>query len=121
MNGVTILHINNHTPILPLVAYGIIICVTIILITSFFIFTNKYKQDTALKFYCLLLFTLGLGIFLFGVYGHTTYKVTLSNTVSYNEFTAKYDVIKTEGKILTVQLKDTAKENNNAKEAKKDK
>lgn len=49
-----------------------------------------------------------------------TYKVTISDTVSYNEFTAKYDIVKTEGKIITVRLKDTVKENNKAKESKED-
>lgn len=47
-------------------------------------------------------------------------KVILSDTISYNEFTAKYDIVKTEGKILTVRLKDTTKENNKAKESKED-
>lgn len=49
-----------------------------------------------------------------------TYKVALSGTVSYNEFTAKYDIVKTEGKILTVRLKDTSKENNKTNESKED-
>lgn len=48
-------------------------------------------------------------------YNTPTYKVTISDTVSYNEFTANYNVVKTEGKILTVRLKDTSKENNKAK------
>ena len=64
----------------------------------------------------------GLMFIGFGMNGYNTptYKVTLSDTVSYNEFTAKYDIVKTEGKILTIRLKDTTKENNKAKEYKKD-
>lgn len=37
-----------------------------------------------------------------------------------NEFTAKNNVIQTEGKILTIRLKDTSTENNKAKDSKED-
>lgn len=53
-------------------------------------------------------------------YDSPTYKVTISDTVGYNEFTAKYDIVKTEGKIITVRLKDTSTENNKTKESKED-
>lgn len=37
------------------------------------------------------------------------YKITVDNTVSYNEFTAKYNIIETDGKIITVEEKDNGK------------
>lgn len=69
-----------------------------------------------------LFFMIGLLFIGSGVDGYDspTYKVTISDTVSYNEFTAKYDVIKTECKILTIRLKDDSKENNKIKESKED-
>lgn len=45
-----------------------------------------------------------------GVHPHPKqYKITVDNTVSYNEFTAKYNIIETDGKIITVEEKDNGK------------
>ena len=45
-----------------------------------------------------------------GVHPHPKqYKITVDNTVSYNELTAKYNIIETDGKIITVEEKDNGK------------
>lgn len=45
-----------------------------------------------------------------GVHPHPKqYKIAVDNTVSYNEFTAKYNIIETDGKIITVEEKDNGK------------
>lgn len=40
---------------------------------------------------------------------HKQYKITVSDTVSYNKLTAKYNIIETDGKIITVEEKDNGK------------
>lgn len=37
-------------------------------------------------------------------------KITVSDTVSYNKLTAKYNIIDTDGKIITVEEKDNGKD-----------
>lgn len=45
-----------------------------------------------------------------GVHPHPKqYKITVDNTVSYNKLTAKYNIIETDGKIITVEEKDNGK------------
>lgn len=47
----------------------------------------------------ILMFAVGIG-----AKSHPEqYKVTLSNSVSYNEFVARYEIIETEGNVLTVE------------------
>ena len=78
-------------------------------------FDSAYADDRLVLqlifIYVFVFFIVGLLFIGSGVDGYDTptYKVTLSDTVSYNEFTAKYDIVKTEGKILTVRFKDTTK------------
>lgn len=68
----------------------------------------------ALKFDALLagvaLMALALIVAAQGVHPHPKrYKITVDNTVSYNELTAKYNIIETDGKIITVEEKDNGK------------
>lgn len=67
-----------------------------------------------LKFEALLagvaLMACGLILAAQGVHPHPKqYKITVDNTISYNEFTAKYNIIETDGKIITVEEKDNGK------------
>lgn len=126
MNGVTILQTINNAPIVSFIILGIMMCVAMIILgfVSIYFFDSAYADD---RLVLQLIFIPVFGFFIGGLifigsgvdgYDTPTYKVTLSDTVSYNEFTAKYDIVKTEGKILTIRLKDTTKENNKAKEFK---
>lgn len=118
MDGVTILQSIPDTPIIPFIIFGTILClVTIALVVT--------AGDILTDGVVLVVFiTLVLGVYLISIgvcgYDSPTYKVTISDTVSYNEFTSKYNVVKTEGKILTIRLKDTSTENNKTKESKED-
>lgn len=128
MDGVTILQTINNAPIVSLIILGVIMCVAMIVLwfVSLYFFDSTYADDRSIleKIFIpvFLFFMIGLLFIGSGVDGYDspTYKVTISDTVSYNEFTAKYDVIKTEGKILTIRLKDDSKENNKIKEYKED-
>lgn len=117
MDGVTILQTIAHAPYIPLIIIGIIILGAAIsmLIVAWYIDDYSGILIPEILFWIFGIFCIGIGV---GNYNTHTYKVILSDTVSYNEFTAKYDIVKTEGKILTVRLKDTVKENNKAKESK---
>lgn len=128
MNGVTILQTINNAPIVSFIIFGIIMCVAMIILgfVSIYFFDSAYADDRLVLQLIFIpvfgFFIVGLLFIVSGVDGYSpTYKVTISDTVSYNEFTAKYNVIKTEGKILTIRLKDTTKENNKTKESKEDK
>lgn len=119
MDGVTILQTIAHVPYIPLIIIGIMIlgAAISILIVSWYIDDYSSILIPEILFWIFGIFYIGIGM---SGYNTPTYKVTISDTVSYNEFTAKYDIVKTEGKILTVQLKDTVKENNKAKDSKED-
>ena len=126
MDGVTILQTINNAPIVSFIILGVIMCVVMIALwfVSIYFFDSAYADDRSVLQVIFIpvfgFFIVGLLFIRSGVYGYDTptYKVTISDTVSYNEFTAKYDIVKTEGKIITVRLKDTVKENNKAKESK---
>lgn len=119
MDGVTILQTIAHVPYIPLIIIGIIIlgAAISILIVSWYIDDYSNILIPEILFWIFGIFCIGIGM---SGYNTPAYKVTLSDTVSYNEFTAKYDIVKTEGKILTVRLKDTLKENNKTNESKED-
>lgn len=118
MDGVTILQTITYTPITYFIIFGAILCLAMIAVV---VTCGDVLGDGVLLVVFTTLF-FGLGMISCGVCGYDSpvYKVTISDTVSYNEFTAKYDVIKTEGKILTIRLKDDSKENNKIKESKED-
>ena len=126
MDGVTILQTINNAPIVSFIILGVIICVVMIAMgfVSLYFFDSVYADDRSIA---RAIFIPIFGFFMVGLmftgvgtsgYNTPTYKVTISDTVSYNEFTDKYDIVKTEGKIITVRLKDTVQENNKAKEYK---
>lgn len=122
MDGVTILQTIAHALHISLIVIGVIVLgIAIgaigILITSWYIDNYSSIWISEILLWIFGIFCIRIGM---SNYNTSTYKVTLSDTVNYNEFTAKYDIVKTEGKILTVRLKDTVKENNKAKESKED-
>ena len=108
MDGVTILQTIKPTIDGSLVTYGIfgILFGCICLIYGYI--KNK-SFDSNNTFWGVYLAVFGLIMVILGFidfeYKSPTYKVIVSDTVSYNEFSSKYKVVKREGKIVTVRLK----------------
>lgn len=107
MSGVTILNVKGA--FLPAVYEHLNIILPILIILA------------AMSFVCILIFMdheivayifSGVTIlsvlfaFIFACAQPIQYDVILDNSVNYNEFIEKYDVIEVNGKIYTVQLKD---------------
>jgi hypothetical protein len=107
MSGVTILNVKEA--FLPAVYeyQGIIIPILIILavmsLVCVFIFINH--EIVAYIFSGVTVLSV-LFAFIFACAQPIQYDVILDNSVNYNEFIEKYDVIEVNGKIYTVQLKD---------------
>lgn len=103
MNGVTILQtilaVTNKEYIIIIIAALFLIILGGVLLLKF---------DALLAGFAFMAFALILAAQ--GVSPHPKqYKITVDNTVSYNEFTAKYNIIETDGKIITVEEKDNGK------------
>lgn len=107
MSGVTILnvkdaflpavyeHLNIILPILIILAVMSLVCVLIFM--NHEIVAYIFSGVTILS----VLFA-----FIFACAHPIRYDVILDNSVSYNEFIERYDVIEVNGKIYTVKLKD---------------
>lgn len=103
MNGVTIL---QTMPAVTNKEYIIIIIAVLFLIILGGVLILKF--DALLAGVAFMAFALIVAAQ--GVHPHPKqYKIAVDNTVSYNEFTAKYNIIETDGKIITVEEKDNGK------------
>lgn len=103
MNGVTIL---QTMPAVTNKEYIIIIIAVLFLIILGGVLILKF--DALLAGVAFMAFALIVAAQ--GVHPHPKqYKIAVDNTVSYNEFTAKYNIIETDGKIITVEEKDNEK------------
>ena len=103
MNGVTIL---QTMPAVTNKDYIIVIITVLFLIILGGVLLLKFDALLAGG----VLMVCGLILAAQGVHPHPKqYKITVDNTVSYNEFTAKYNIIETDGKIITVEEKDNGK------------
>ena len=103
MNGVTIL---QTMPAVTNKDYIIVIITVLFLIILGGVLLLKFDALLAGG----VLMVCGLILAAQGVQPHPKqYKITVDNTVSYNEFTAKYNIIETDGKIITVEEKDNGK------------
>ena len=103
MNGVTIL---QTIPAVTNKEYIILIITVLFLIILGGVLLLKF--DALLAGFAFMAFALIVAVQ--GVHSHhKQYKITVDNTVSYNEFTAKYNIIETDGKIITVEEKDNGK------------
>lgn len=103
MNGVTIL---QTMPAVTNKEYIIIIIAVLFLIILGGVLILKF--DALLAGVAFMAFALIVAAQ--GVHPHPKqYKIIVDNTVSYNEFTAKYNIIETDGKIITVEEKDNGK------------
>lgn len=103
MNGVTIL---QTMPAVTNKEYIIIIIAVLFLIILGGVLILKFDALLA----GVAFMALALIVAAQGVHPHPKqYKIAVDNTVSYNEFTAKYNIIETDGKIITVEKKDNGK------------
>lgn len=103
MDGVTIL---QTIPAVTNKEYIILIIAVLFLIILGGVLLLKF--DALLAGFAFMAFALIVAAQ--GVHLHPKqYKITVDNTVSYNEFTAKYNIIETDGKIITVEEKDNGK------------
>lgn len=103
MDGVTIL---QTIPAVTNKEYIILIIAVLFLIILGGVLLLKF--DALLAGFAFM--ALALIVAAQGVHSHPKqYKITVDNTVSYNEFTAKYNIIETDGKIITVEEKDNGK------------
>lgn len=103
MDGVTILQT------MPAFTIKEFIILTIIILFLFLLgFISILKLDALLGG---VFMAIALMVAVQGVSPHPKqYKITVSDTVSYNELTAKYNIIDTDGKIITVEEKDNGKD-----------
>lgn len=103
MDGVTIL---QTIPAVTNKEYTIIIIAVLFLIILGGVLILKF--DALLVGVAFMAFALIVAAQ--GIHPHPKqYKIAVDNTVSYNEFTAKYNIIETDGKIITVEKKDNGK------------
>lgn len=103
MDGVTIL---QTIPAVTNKEYTIIIIAVLFLIILGGVLILKF--DALLVGVAFMAFALIVAAQ--GIHPHPKqYKIAVDNTVSYNEFTAKYNIIETDGKIITVEEKDNGK------------
>lgn len=103
MDGVTIL---QTIPAVTNKEYIIVIITVLFLIVLGGVLLLKFDALLA----GVALMALALIVAAQGVHQHPKqYKITVDNTVSYNELTAKYNIIETDGKIITVEEKDNGK------------
>lgn len=103
MDGVTIL---QTIPAVTNKEYIIVIITVLFLIILGGVLVLKFEALLA----GVALMACGLILSAQGVHPHPKqYKITVDNTISYNEFTAKYNIIETDGKIITVEEKDNGK------------
>lgn len=112
MDGVTILNKSEgiFAEIAEVHGMQVFLCIlAIIMIFAGWILFFMFIADgfNILTFNGIAMVIAGFMIFTFSVVAHPTrYDVTIDNTVSYNAFTEKYDVIDVNDKIYTVELKE---------------
>ena len=114
IEGITVLNmyesVNPEWPdmMFPAVAFAFLAVVGIVLIVCIFC-DPEYIQEKFVPLVFAIIFTL---LFMVGsIYGfthlpenkyQTRYDVTIDDTVNFNEFTSKYEVVKQEGLIYTI-------------------
>lgn len=107
MDGVTVLQtIPDILPFISKTELAVALSISLLLliycvwcITRFSSIDIYFKLSMFLLVVCLVL------VFVCCAKHPEQYKVTLSDSVSYNEFVAHYEIIETEGNVLTVEEK----------------
>ena len=107
MSGITILDVQEA--FLPTVYkyQDIIIPILIILAVMSFIGALAFMEHDIVPYIFSCIFVLSvLFIFIFACAQPTRYDVIVDDSVNHNEFIEKYNVIKVNGKVCTIELKD---------------
>lgn len=107
MSGVTILDVQEA--FLPAVYeyQDIVVPILIILAVMSFIGALAFMEHSIVPYIFSCIFVLSvLFTFIFACAQPTRYDVIVDDSVNYNEFIEKYNVIKVKGKVYTIELKD---------------
>lgn len=107
MSGITILDVREA--FLPAVYeyQNIIIPILIILAVMSFVGALFFMEHGIVPYIFTCIFVLSvLFTFIFACAQPTRYDVIVDDSVNYNEFIEKYNVIKVKGKVYTIELKD---------------
>lgn len=106
LEGVEILSMGEPTP-LALGIFLVVLCLFVIGLSAYLL-VDSAKYGSAGGVFLSLLF-IGIGILLFTlilqeiIIPTPTYKVTVEDSVSMNEFYEKYEVLSVDGKIYTIE------------------
>lgn len=106
MDGVTILNTTttgrNWFAIILLAVYGIIFTVFTILIIVDIVSDGRFNSAVIFNI-GIAIISFGLSIAYYNKPSQTTYKVTIDDSVSFNDFYERYNIIRQDGKIYTVE------------------
>lgn len=106
MDGITILntYVSNNYPLFTLFSYAlgivsIIVCIMIIVVSV--------QNDECHPFILFIALSVGLFFLRCGYASHrlpdqTKYQITVDDSVSFNDFMERYEIINQDGKIYTV-------------------
>ena len=112
MEGVTILNTDSGfcTKIAEIYGMQVFLCISalvMIIIGVVLYCTDYYSRSNVLTIMGIIMAISGFMLFMFSVAAHPIrYYVTIDDTVSYNAFTEKYNVIEVNGQVYTVELKE---------------
>ena len=109
LEGVEILTVSESMPLSVCILLGFL-CMVVIILSAYLLFLSI--NDGAAGGFIFSLIFIGVGIFLSALVikeaidPEITYKVTVSDSVSMNEFYAKYEVLDVDGKIYSIKERD---------------
>lgn len=112
MEGVTILNTDSGfcTEIAEIYGMQVFLCIlalVMIIIGVVLYCTDYYSRSNVLTIMGIIMAISGFILFMFAIALHPTrYDVTIDDTVTYNKFTDRYDVIDVNDQIYTVELKE---------------
>ena len=109
LKGVEILSVNEGMP-MSVAIFLLVLCgICCILVTGLFFYSIHDRHGGGALFSILLGVFVGFLTFIVvdeGFNPTPTYKVTIDDSVSMSEFYDRYEVINTEGKIYSIQIKE---------------
>ena len=113
IEGVEILSVVDYTTdniiLISLLSLMVVLTITAIILTI--IYMIEYSEFNGIVAVVLIIFCIVIGISIVGIihtarhFNEKAYKVTISNEVSFKEFTDKYEVVDQDGEIYTIKEK----------------
>jgi hypothetical protein len=109
MEGITILNEIQKTAAPDWMAIlGLTLC--FLGLVSIIIYAASEKMAVAMTsiviFIIIIIWTISFCIANSTIYDHTEYKVIIDDSVNFNEFNEKYEIVDTDGKIYTIKEKE---------------